>query len=126
MDYNYPKETFYHCPSIQDIQYVHGTFVATTNYNAIQMNWFTVQNFPEGLVPIKKFNFTDNWNDCVGGTCAIYCVYEIESKRDTVLKFSVSRQEYRFSQPVSGPWKNGVCESNKPEDCIFTVVPDQW
>jgi hypothetical protein len=118
-------ETTYHCPSINDIKYEQGSFYAVTNYNKVNMRWYTLQTYPEATVSIEKFKFTNSWNDRLGGTSEIYCVYEVNSGND-LLKLSVSRQEYRFLQAQSGPWKDGTCKSDNPEDCTFTVVRGSW
>lgn len=120
------EETVYHCPSINEIKYKNGTFIAETSYNGIHLNWFTVQNFPTAEATVTKFHFTNNWNGCIGGKCAIYCVYDIQTKEHDFLKFSVSRNEYEFTRPVNGPWNNGICESDKPEDCTFMIVKNDW
>ena len=119
------KEIEYHCPSFNDIKYERGQFSAVTNYNGIQMTWYSLNTFPEAHVPIVEFRFTNGINDCIGGTCEIYCVYTVQSGND-MLKLFVSRQEYRFVAGINGPWKNEMCDSTKPEDCTFSVVKDSW
>jgi len=119
------NEIEYHCPSFNDINYKRGQFTAATNYNSVQMNWYSLTSYPEAYLSPEEFKFTNSYNDCVGGTCEIYCVYKIRSGQD-MLKLFVSRQEYRFVRGIKGPWNNGMCESSRPEDCTFAVVKDSW
>lgn len=119
-------ETEYHCPSVNDIQYKYGQFNAETSYNGITMLWFSLNTFEEASKPVIKFQFTNGVNDCIGGTCKIYCVYEVGTTQKNMLKMLVSRQDYRFVQPINGPWQNKECYSNEPESCIFSVTKHHW
>jgi hypothetical protein len=113
----------YHCPSIQDIKYENGSFKSTTTYNGVTIDWFSSQRFPEANPSIKKFNFTNYFNDCSDGTCQIYCVYALNNH--DVLRFFVTNQSYRFLQSYSGPWSNRSCTSNNPDICTFSVVSNR-
>lgn len=119
------KGMVYHCPSISDLKYGRGTFTAVTHYSNSQIRWATNQTFPEVAVKIISFNNTNRLENCIGGACAINCIYNTNAS-SKILLLEVFHRQYRITEAAKGPWKNNICAAKQPELCTFYVIPNTF
>ncbi|MEO9204244.1 MAG: DUF3757 domain-containing protein [Gammaproteobacteria bacterium] len=120
---NNKEEFLYSCPSYNDIKYINGQFTATTNYNGLKTDWFSVQSFPEASVDVI-FIRANMGNECIGGLCEIECVYKPNSRAGGYVFLEVPFQAYVFSHVGSGEWHGNICENSIPSACEFYMVKD--
>jgi hypothetical protein len=122
---NFHKEILTHCPSIHALKYRKGTFTAVSYFNNTQIRWVTNQTFPETSVKIVSFNNTNRLENCIGGACAINCIYNTNAS-SKILFLGVFHQNYRITKAVHGPWKNDICAAKQAELCTFYIIPNTF